>query len=78
VSLRDLYEQYHEQVQFLTIYIREAHPKDGWWFGGGVMGRIMKKGIPKVATEIFRKRSKNAVLSPVSAKKACRMAYAPM
>ncbi|MBK5106703.1 MAG: hypothetical protein JJE12_01170 [Anaerolineales bacterium] len=30
VGLRDLYQQYHEQVQFLSIYIREAHPKDGW------------------------------------------------
>jgi hypothetical protein len=53
VSLRDLYQQYHEQVQFLSIYIREAHPKDGWWLGGGIMGKIMKKGIPKTATEIY-------------------------
>jgi hypothetical protein len=53
VSLRDLYQQYHEQVQFLSIYIREAHPKDGWWFGGGIMGKILKKGIPKTATEIY-------------------------
>jgi hypothetical protein len=53
VSLRNLYQQYHEQVQFLSIYIREAHPKDGWWFGGGIMGKILKKGIPKTATEIY-------------------------
>ena len=53
MSLRDLYQQYHEQVQFLSIYIREAHPKDGWWFGGGIMGKILKKGIPKTATDIY-------------------------
>jgi hypothetical protein len=53
VSLRDLYQQYHEQVQFLTIYIREAHPKDGWWLGGGIMGKMLKRGIPKAATEIY-------------------------
>jgi hypothetical protein len=53
VSLRDLYEQYHEQVEFLTIYIREAHPKDGWWLGGGIMGKMLKRGIPKTATEIY-------------------------
>lgn len=53
VSLRDLYEQYKDQVQFLTIYIREAHPKDGWWLGGGIMGKVMIRGIPNVATEIF-------------------------
>ena len=52
MSLLDLYQQYHDQVQFLTIYIREAHPKDGWWFGGGIMGKILEKGIPKTATDI--------------------------
>jgi hypothetical protein len=52
VSLRDLYEEYHEHVQFLSIYIREAHPKDGWWLGGGIMGTMMKMGVPNVATEI--------------------------
>jgi hypothetical protein len=30
VSLRDLYEQYSERVQFLVVYIHEAHPIDGW------------------------------------------------
>jgi hypothetical protein len=52
VGLRDLYQQYHGQVQFLSIYIREAHPKDGWWLGGGLVGKIVKKGIPNTATEI--------------------------
>ena len=33
MSLRDLYEQYNDWVQFLVIYIREAHPIDGWDMG---------------------------------------------
>ena len=33
MSLRDLYAQYNQQVQFLTIYIREAHAIDGWDIG---------------------------------------------
>ncbi len=33
MSLRDLYTQYHQKVQFLMIYIREAHPIDGWDMG---------------------------------------------
>ena len=33
VSLRDLYEAYSDRVQFLVIYIREAHPVDGWDLG---------------------------------------------
>jgi hypothetical protein len=52
VSLRDLYRQYHDQVQFLSIYIREAHPKDGWWLGGGLIGKMVKTGIPETATDI--------------------------
>lgn len=30
VSLRDLYAEYSDRVRFLVIYIREAHPDDGW------------------------------------------------
>lgn len=33
MSLRDLYAQYSDRVQFLVIYIREAHPTDGWYMG---------------------------------------------
>jgi len=47
VSLAELYEQYHEQVQFLSIYIREAHPKDGWWLGN----KWTKKMIGMVFTD---------------------------
>lgn len=30
VSLRDLYQAYGDRVTFLVVYIREAHPIDGW------------------------------------------------
>lgn len=33
MSLRDLYEEYSDRVQFLMIYISEAHPTDGWYMG---------------------------------------------
>jgi len=33
VSLHDLYEEYGDRVEFLVIYIREAHPTDGWYIG---------------------------------------------
>ena len=33
VSVQQIYERYHDDVQFLNIYIREAHPTDGWWLG---------------------------------------------
>ncbi len=33
MSLRDLYAEYHDRVRFLVVYIREAHPVDGWDIG---------------------------------------------
>jgi hypothetical protein len=53
VSLSDLYAQYHDRVQFLSIYIREAHPKDGWWLGGGVLGLFFKFTRIKAATDVY-------------------------
>jgi len=40
-------------VQFLSIYIREAHPIDGWWFGKGVLGFAMKLARLKAATDVY-------------------------
>lgn len=53
MSLRDLYAKYHDRVQFLVIYIREAHPKDGWWLGGGVAGQFLKTMGYKAATDVY-------------------------
>ena len=53
MSLGELYRQYHEQVQFISIYIREAHPVDGWWFGGGIQEKFIKSRYPKVSTDLY-------------------------
>ena len=45
--------KYHDRVQFLAIYIREAHPVDGWSFGGGIMGLMMKLKRSKAATDVY-------------------------
>ena len=29
-ALHDLYHTYGDRVEFLVVYIREAHPDDGW------------------------------------------------
>jgi len=47
VSLYDLYARYHERVRFLIVYIREAHPVDGWWLGKGIIGLMLKLGKSK-------------------------------
>jgi hypothetical protein len=48
-----LYEKYHERVQFFNIYIREAHPVDGWWLGKGPIGWLMKLAKIKAATNVY-------------------------
>ena len=54
VSLYDIYKKYHERVQFLSVYIREAHPLDGWSFTKGVMGPVMFKLLRfEAATDVY-------------------------
>jgi hypothetical protein len=53
VSLRKIYEKYHEKVQFLYIYIRESHPVDGWWLGKGAFRAIIKLSRSKVALNTY-------------------------
>jgi type I thyroxine 5'-deiodinase len=40
-------------MQFLTVYIREAHPVDGWWFGQGFARHFIKRFAPRVAMDIY-------------------------
>lgn len=35
------------------IYIREAHPVDGWWVGGGLFGLMLRATRSKAATDIY-------------------------
>jgi len=55
VSIQEIYEQYHEDVQFLNIYIREAHPIDGWWLGRRLTKPIIERifPYPKVSMEHY-------------------------
>jgi hypothetical protein len=36
-----------------VIYIREAHPRDGWWLGGGLPGLLLRLGRFKAATDVY-------------------------
>jgi len=53
VSLHDLYEKYRDRVQFLVIYMREAHPIDGWWLGGGLFGLLLKMKGTKAIKDVY-------------------------
>ncbi|TET52896.1 MAG: hypothetical protein E3J64_04375 [Anaerolineales bacterium] len=53
MGLQDLYAKYHDRVQFLMIYIREAHPVDGWHLGKGLPGLALKLSGSKAATGVY-------------------------
>ena len=68
MRLQDLYTEYSDRVHFLVIYIREAHPTDGWYMGNhnirdpqtieerqalaGTCEVRMKYGIPTIVDEM--------------------------
>jgi len=53
VSLHDLYRKYSDQVQFIKVYIREAHPVDGWWFGKGIMNTLLTLQGNKASRDLY-------------------------
>jgi hypothetical protein len=53
VSLHELFARYHQQIQFLMIYIREAHPIDGWWLGKGLLGWLLRLRGTRAATDVY-------------------------
>ncbi len=53
MRFHELYEQYHDKVQFLNIYIREAHPKDGWWLGRRLTKKQVGRYEPRVSMEYY-------------------------
>ncbi len=42
-------------MEFLSIYIREAHPVDGWWLGGGgITAKLTRAVVGSTApTDIY-------------------------
>ena len=43
VGVQKIYEKYHNDVKFLNIYIREAHPRDGWWLGNKWSKKLIQR-----------------------------------
>jgi hypothetical protein len=50
--LERIYQEFRDQVEFFYIYIREAHPVDGWYLGDGIPGTAMKVARLKAATDV--------------------------
>jgi hypothetical protein len=52
VSLGQIFEKYQDKVEFAMVYIREAHPVDGWTFGDGIMAGMIQSYAPQANIEI--------------------------
>ena len=50
--LSDIYLKFGDQVEFISIYIREAHPVEGWWFGKGPMRLLLKIARTGAVTDV--------------------------
>jgi hypothetical protein len=33
VRLREIHAKYRDSVEFIVVYVKEAHPTDKWWLG---------------------------------------------
>ena len=33
MRLKELYERYRDRVEFIVVYVKEAHASDRWWLG---------------------------------------------
>lgn len=55
MSVQKIYEKFGQEVQFLNIYIREAHPIDGWWLGRRLTKSIIQRifAYPKASMEHY-------------------------
>lgn len=53
MRLQELFSEYHDQIQFLNIYIREAHPIDGWWMGRRLTRGLTKRIFPRASMKHY-------------------------
>lgn len=54
MRLNELYAKYRDRVQFYMVYIREAHPSDGWQVPNNLIEDIL---FPEQTTAAQRSRS---------------------
>jgi type I thyroxine 5'-deiodinase len=43
VRLKELYEQYRDRVEFIVVYVKEAHASDRWWLGRSRTQRLVNE-----------------------------------
>ena len=41
MRLKELYGKYRDRVEFIVVYVKEAHASDGWWLGRSRTQRLV-------------------------------------
>ncbi len=58
MRLKELYEKYRDDVEFIVVYVKEAHPSDKWWLGRSRTQRLMH--------ELMAARNRIDIADPVT------------
>ncbi len=51
MRLKELYAQYHDQVEFIVVYVKEAHASDRWWLGRSRTQRLVNDLTGQLITD---------------------------
>ena len=41
MRLKELHQKYRDDVEFIVVYVKEAHPTDKWWLGRSRTQRLL-------------------------------------
>ncbi len=53
--MESLRRRFGDKAEFFVVYIREAHPSDGWQMGANRREiRLVEEGAPVAKAEIFK------------------------
>jgi len=58
VRLKELHEKYRDDVEFIVVYVKEAHPSDKWWLG--------RTRTQRWAHRVMGSRNRIDVMDPVT------------
>ncbi len=66
MRLKEVYEKYRDDVEFIVVYVKEAHPSDKWWLG--------RTRTQRLAHELMGSLNRIDVQDPVTLEQRRRVA----
>jgi hypothetical protein len=66
VRLKEVYAKYRDEVEFIVVYVKEAHASDKWWLG--------RSRTQRLVNELIGNRARTDVKEPVTLSQRRRVA----